>query len=66
MIADDPAEENAVMNNAEFFLLKYPGNAADWFEPEVRFTVEGVRYEMDFVKLVRSQLQQALAANLQK
>lgn len=66
VIADDPAEENAVMNNAEFFLLKYPGNAADWFEPEVRFTVEGVRYEMDFVKLVRSQLQQALAANLQK
>ena len=60
VIADNPAEEPAVLENAEYFLLKHPIDAINWFEPEVRFAVEGLRHEMQFVKLIRQLLQKEL------
>lgn len=60
VVANDEAEEDGTLENAEYVLLKYPGKAVDWFEPEVRFTESGVKYEMQFVKLIRNILQQEL------
>ena len=60
VIANDQSEEPSELENAEYFLLKHPLNAHDWFEPEVRFTVEGIHYEMQVVKLIRQLLQKEL------
>lgn len=60
VIANYPEEEPAVLENAEYFLLKHPIDADNWFEPEVRFTEEGLRYEMQCVKLIRQLLQNEL------
>ena len=60
VIANDPAEDPATLENAEYYFLKYPGNAVDWFEPAERFTPAGVRFEMEFVKLIRKLLEQDL------
>ena len=60
VVANDAAETPAKLENGEYYYLQYPGKATDWFEPEVRFTPEGVRYEIEFVKLIRKLLEERL------
>ncbi|MBR2719747.1 MAG: hypothetical protein IKB74_00295 [Lentisphaeria bacterium] len=63
VMACDLDETCTGIDGAELCLLPYPSAEFHWYDPKMRYTAEGIRHEMKFVKVCRDVLSKELGIN---
>ena len=63
VMACDLDETCTGIDGAELCLLPYPSAEFHWYDPKMRYTAEGIRHEMEFVKVCRDVLSKELGIN---